>query len=243
MRKTVIRQAHTYLVGAVSGTALIAAAVVAFVLLVSTQAFRDWPLAGLPDLNGGGGESSTVSSGKAVAGGTSGTAGPVGTEEGGAASKDVAKATGGNGAGQPAAFAGTPAANGSPAPGSPAESPVAGGPGSGSAPAAGATPSASAPTKSPGPADGDNDGGGGQASGGGGGGSGSTSGQVTGAVKDTVAGVDKVTGGALGDTGATKVTEEVVSGAAGPESTVGKTVDNVADTVGNTVGGLVGGGK
>ena len=42
-----IRQAHTYLAGAVSGTALIAVAVVVFVLLVSLQALRDWPLAGL----------------------------------------------------------------------------------------------------------------------------------------------------------------------------------------------------
>ncbi len=41
-----IRQAHTYLVGAVSGTALIAAAVATFVMLVSLQALRDWPLAG-----------------------------------------------------------------------------------------------------------------------------------------------------------------------------------------------------
>ena len=42
-----IRQAHTYLAGAVSGTALIAAAVAIFVLLVSVQAARDWPFAGL----------------------------------------------------------------------------------------------------------------------------------------------------------------------------------------------------
>src|SRR5665811_1012662 len=42
-----IRQARSYLVGAVSGTTLIAAAVVVFVVLVSVQAVRDWPLAGL----------------------------------------------------------------------------------------------------------------------------------------------------------------------------------------------------
>ena len=42
-----IRQAHTYLAGAVSGTVLIAAAVAVFVLLVSVQAARDWPFAGL----------------------------------------------------------------------------------------------------------------------------------------------------------------------------------------------------
>jgi hypothetical protein len=41
-----IRQAHSYLAGAVSGAALIAAAVVVFILLlVSTQAFKDWPIA------------------------------------------------------------------------------------------------------------------------------------------------------------------------------------------------------
>ena len=41
-----IRQAHSYLAGAVSGAGLIAAAVVVFILLlVSTQGFRDWPIA------------------------------------------------------------------------------------------------------------------------------------------------------------------------------------------------------
>lgn len=42
-----IRQAHSYLAGAVSATALVSLAVVAFVVLVSLQALRDWPLAGL----------------------------------------------------------------------------------------------------------------------------------------------------------------------------------------------------
>ena len=45
-----IRQAHTYLAGAVSGTVLIAIAVAIFVMLVSVQAAKDWPLA---DLVGG----------------------------------------------------------------------------------------------------------------------------------------------------------------------------------------------
>jgi hypothetical protein len=44
----VIRQARTYLTGAVSATALIAAAVIAFVVLVSLQALESWPLAGSP---------------------------------------------------------------------------------------------------------------------------------------------------------------------------------------------------
>jgi hypothetical protein len=40
-----IRQAHSYLAGAVSGAALIAAAVVVFIaLLVSAQAFKDWSI-------------------------------------------------------------------------------------------------------------------------------------------------------------------------------------------------------
>ena len=41
------RQARNYLAGAVSGTALIGLAVVAFVMLVSLQTLRDWPLAGI----------------------------------------------------------------------------------------------------------------------------------------------------------------------------------------------------
>src|SRR5688500_13713709 len=44
-----VRQAHTYLVGAVSGATLIAIAIAAFVLLVSAQVFGDWPIAGLGD--------------------------------------------------------------------------------------------------------------------------------------------------------------------------------------------------
>lgn len=44
-----IRQARTYLRGAVSATALIAVTVVAFVVLVSLQALENWPLAGSPD--------------------------------------------------------------------------------------------------------------------------------------------------------------------------------------------------
>jgi hypothetical protein len=60
---------------------------------------------------------------------------------------------------------------------------------------------------------------------------------VTGTVNNTVSGVDQTLGGALGDTGVTKVTEEVVTGVAGPESTVGETVDKVADTVNGLLDG------
>src|SRR4051794_24438896 len=76
-----IRQAHTYLAGAVSGTALVAAAVVAFVLLVSFQALRDWPLAGIGI---GGDDTATTgpsnpgsgSAASAETGGAGATAGP-----------------------------------------------------------------------------------------------------------------------------------------------------------------------
>jgi len=66
---------------------------------------------------------------------------------------------------------------------------------------------------------------------------------VTSTVNETVSGVDQATGGALGATGVTKVTEEVVNGVAGPESTVGKTVDETIGKVKETVGGLLGGGR
>ena len=48
-----IRQAHTYMAGAMSGATLIAIAIAAFVLLVSAQVFKSWPI---PDLGGGEGQ-------------------------------------------------------------------------------------------------------------------------------------------------------------------------------------------
>src|ERR1044072_3310033 len=81
-----VRQARNYMAGAVSGTALIAAAVVAFIMLVSLQSLRDWPLAGL----GGGNE-----------GASSAPLGPPGATPGGA----------GVGAATNDALGGRPAAN------------------------------------------------------------------------------------------------------------------------------------
>jgi hypothetical protein len=58
-------------------------------------------------------------------------------------------------------------------------------------------------------------------------------------VNETVNGVDEsVLGGTLEETGVSQVTEEVVTGVAGPESPVGQTVEGV----GEAVGGLLGGG-
>ncbi|HEX5763208.1 MAG TPA: hypothetical protein VFY04_08825, partial [Solirubrobacterales bacterium] len=82
-----IRQARSYLVGAISSTALIAAAVVAFVLLVSAQALRDWPL-GI-----GGGESSVAAEGApggAPSADGAGGAADAGRGDGPAASKGAA---------------------------------------------------------------------------------------------------------------------------------------------------------
>jgi hypothetical protein len=66
---------------------------------------------------------------------------------------------------------------------------------------------------------------------------------VTGTVNNTVSSVDQVTNGALGNTGAAKVTESVVESVAGPESPVGETVDKTVEKVKETVGGLLGSGK
>ena len=60
---------------------------------------------------------------------------------------------------------------------------------------------------------------------------------MTNTVNETVAGVDGALGGGLGEAGVTDVTEKVVNDVAGPESTVGKTVDNTVKTVGGLLGG------
>jgi hypothetical protein len=63
---------------------------------------------------------------------------------------------------------------------------------------------------------------------------------VAAGVNETVHAVDEeVLGGALEETGVTKVTEGLVNGVAGPESVVGKTLNGV----GETVNGLLGGGS
>lgn len=228
-----IRQAHTYLAGAVSGSALIAAAVVAFVLLVSVQALRDWPLAGIT----GGGDESAVSSGRpaesaagapgeAALGGAGGSAGAAaaGAKESG---KDRAVLTqGGQTGGGTVPVAGSPQAN------APGTSPAAGGGGGASTPSASPNPGGGGGGDSSPPAK--------AGSGSSGGESGqSTSAAVTGTVNDTVSGVDKAVGGVLGEAGVTEVTEGVVNGVAGPETPIGKTIDKTVEAV----GGLIGGGS
>jgi uncharacterized membrane protein YgcG len=62
----VIRHSQSYLFGAISGTAVIAAAVVFFVLFVSAQALRDWPIGDLSI--GGGNDSAAVSPAQSLGG-------------------------------------------------------------------------------------------------------------------------------------------------------------------------------
>lgn len=216
-----IRQARSYLVGAVSGTTLVAVAVVAFVALVSVQTLRDWPLAGLV----GGGEAEptearTAGPQGATAGSSSGGAGA-----GSAAGAESGRAgPSGDGGGSAAAGIGAPVD----------------GPTSGSA-------GPDAPVSSSGGGGGDSDragsGGGSQQPAVGGGGGGPASETVNGAVDDAVKGVDEPTGGALGETGVTKTTEDVVDGVVGTDSTGGKTVDDTVDEVNGTGGGLPGEGQ
>jgi hypothetical protein len=221
----VIRQARIYLAGAVSGTALIAAAVVAFVVLVSLQSLRDWPLAGL----GGGGkeaaESGSVAPGQPAA---EGGAPVAGTPAAGTGSS--VETIGNRGQSGDRTAGNAPGSSGSvrPAAGAPGSNPAA--ERGDSAQRGNGNGSASRGNGSANPPGGGN---------GGGDSSSSASETATGAVNDTVSGVDSATGGMLGEAGVTKVTEDVVNGLAGPESTVGKTVDRSAEAV----NGLLGDGR
>src|SRR4051794_2256610 len=83
-----IRQARTYLVGAMSGATLIALAIAAFVVLVTAQVFTDWPVGALGD---GGGEAAVSAAKPAGGEGTAteaaargaGTASPTGARKAG----------------------------------------------------------------------------------------------------------------------------------------------------------------
>jgi hypothetical protein len=227
------------------GAALIATAIAVFVVLVSAQVFKDWPIAAL----GGNDDSAAVSKAEPAAG-----------SEPAAAITTVAGAARGVGKGQAdranavtAGNAGSLASNGVTDAGAESVTPDTG---------AAATPGDSArggdgsaggdqqQSPSPSSPSGGNASGGGAVSSGGGkaasgtggssGSAGSTTGQVTETVNNTVNGVDEsVLGGTLDNTGVTGVTEGVVNGVVGPESPVGKVVD---ETVG-AVGGLLHGNR
>jgi hypothetical protein len=244
-----VRQAHTYLVGAMSGATLIAIAIAFFVVLVSAQVFKDWPIAAL---SGGGDKTAEVSAAHpaASAAGGSGavTAGVAGSA--GRAGRAAGKPAGGNGDGSGGSVAGSDgvatAGGGQATTTEPGESATGtGGQSDGSG--AAASPPDPSPSSPSGTTGSSSSSGGSGGSGGGGAtsGGGSTTGptptpaaQVTETVNGTVAKVDETAlGGTLHETGVTEVTESVVNGVAGPESTVGKVVN---ETVG-VVGGLLGG--
>jgi hypothetical protein len=231
-----IRQAHTYLVGAMGGATLIAIAIAVFVLLVSAQVFRDWPIAAL-----GGGEEAAVSEAQQAA--------PVGADaqarpgDGGGAAAGTAGANDGRqGRAGPRASGGSVAAGGgigSTAAGDnatePGSSDGAGGEGGG-ADGSPQTTNTSNPASGTGAAS-SGGGGGGKSSGGSGGSTSSPSGQVAETVNNTVNQVDETAlGGTLGNSGVTEATEGVVNGVAGPESTVGKVVDEAVGAVGGLLG-------
>jgi hypothetical protein len=228
-----IRQAHTYLVGAVGGAALIAIAVAFFVVLVSAQVFKDWPIAAL---GGSGDDKAAVSSAHPAAGSArtartgfharvaaiGNTAKPAGNraENGGSAAESGGVATA---VGQDATGAGEGEGGGGGTGGS--------GGGSEKTPASQPSPSAPGSTGSSGS---------GAGSGSSGGSAGTTastpSSKVTETVNGTVSEADeKALGGALDNSGVTEATEGIVNGVAGPESVVGQVVD---ETVG-AVGGLL----
>lgn len=226
-----IRQAHTYLVSAMSGATLIAIAIVAFVLLVSAQVFRDWPIAALGD------DEPSISDSRA----TSSPREAPATAAAGTASVSAPQSAGsrqqsgdGSGGKQTQSSAGDIAASGGPtATTSPVESGSGGNQGGNDAPS-------STPAQSPSSSgSGSNQG----SSSSGGSGSGSTAattptGKLTETVNNTVNQVDEtVTGGALEKTGVTQVTEGVVNGVVGPESPVGKVVDGTVETVTGLLGG------
>jgi hypothetical protein len=286
-----IRQAHTYLVGALSGVVVIGIAIAAFVVLVSAQVFHDLPIPALSSSD----QKVAVSQNKAVASPNSGavaTAGPPQTSQGNTNVNPTGGPNGPTGATAPGdgrrhqTNAGTPTRDATgtaevveTAPSSTStgsdgnEGSSTGGGKSGG----GNNSQPSSTTKSPSSPDNGSSGGNNSnsSSGTSGGNGGSNSGTpttnsgssggapstgtsgggsttappatpvttakpsetVTEAVNGTVGTVDEALGGTLSESGVTKVTEEVVEGAAGPESVVGKTVDGVGEVVGGLVGG------
>ena len=94
-----VRQARNYMVGAMSGAGLIAAAVVAFVLLVSALVFEDLPVLGLGD---GGNEASVSANEPAAAGAAvAGAATGPGASAAGAVVGGVGPSTDNGSAGRP----------------------------------------------------------------------------------------------------------------------------------------------
>ena len=274
-----IKQAHTYLVGALSGVTVIGIAIAVFVVLVSAQVFHELPIVNVssPDRKGEAvsqAQALPAAGGGATAAITAAGATKAARNQGAAKNAAIAAVpTGGNAgnhrrgaadsgatvdATSPAtAVESSPDATGDnssssggnsgshsskPTKTSPSQSPS-------SAPESSSSPGSSGSTGSSGPstgATGSSGSSGSSGSTGTGTGGTTTTAPVTAGVKppsvsegvnETVNGVDEnLLGGALGNTGVTEVTEEVVNGAAGPETVVGKTVNGVAEVVNGLLG-------
>lgn len=251
-----IRQAHTYLVGALSGTVLIGVAIAVFVVLVSTQVFTNWPVS----LGSGAPAKTEVSDARSASDGTAAAgqgafaAAKARAIAAAAARRDSAAAAAARRGGKANVDAIGRVAHAR-AVTSSLENPIEGGEapadtGGSHEGASGGSPSPASPAPTPAPTAG---GGGpegvketGTPTSGGGGKESPTptpktvTEAVTETVHETVNGVtETVTGSPPPATGVTEVTEEVVNGVAGPESVVGHTVDEAT----KGVGGVLGGGK
>lgn len=192
-----IRQAQSYLAGAATSAALLAAAITTFVLLASFAAFRDWPTPGA----GGPDEPVPSIAGGAPAEAAAGALSPA--PDFVAASAPVGPPlTAGGTAGTSAFFEGAPPPGESGGP-TPPRGPI------GPLPEPGPTPPSGVSIPAPPP----------QAP--------STSGQVAGTVNNTVSQVDQTLGGTLGQLGVTQTVHSATSGLVGPGSAGGQALDGV----------------
>lgn len=204
-----IRQARSYLAGAVSATALVSLAVVAFVVLVSLQALRDWPLAGLAT----GSEKGTSASNARPASGNATQ--PVAAGAGSATAKATAPSAGGGGAG-PQEEAGAEEAHATipvadqPAGGS--EGSQAQSPGGSPQPSASSSPSGAGQQTPP-----------------------SVPPSVGSTVEDTVSGAGQVVNETV--TGAGQAVEGVVGGAGDSSSPIGRATSQVTEVTDALLGG------
>jgi len=210
-----IRQAHSYLAGAASSAALIAAGVVGFVVIAWLSPLPSLPL---PDFGG----SDTATPVSASPDGPPGPGGPT-TASGRAGDATAGARTAGSGSGA----AGSPGASSGQGGGEPIGSPggLAENPGAAPAPSGGGRGEAPATTPQ----------GSGQGLESGGGNVNSQA--VTDAVNDAVAGADSATGGALQQTGVPGAAQGAVEGLVGPSSTTGQAVDGALGAVNEGLGG------
>jgi hypothetical protein len=203
-----IRQARSYLAGAVSATALVSLAVVAFVVLVSLQALRDWPRAGLAT----GAEKGTAVSNARPASGNATQS--VAAGAGSATAKATAPSAGGGAgpqeeAGAEEAHATIPVAD-QPSGGS--EGSQAQSPGGSAQPSVSSTPSGAGQQTPP-----------------------SVPPSVGSTVEDTVSGAGQVVNETV--TGAGQAVEGVVGGAGDSSSPIGRATSQVTEVTDALLGG------